>query len=183
MTWSGPGHDVADPPRPTGSRSLRTVGWVCPRGRSRRMGDPEAMCSGARSKGRCGLVQTPTRRGTGLRRANGGVDCAPKTIRGEVRHRTSPRNYPGSCSQREPKRPKGDCRKALIYEALLWRVGSRLDLERAHNPLYWGFDANPRAQQIAELPIPLGFEPKGALIGITSSPKRHRNKDVRSLTP
>ena len=62
-------------------------------------------------------------------------------------------------------------REALIYEAFLWRVGSRLDLERAHNPLYWGFDANPRAQQIAELPIPLGFEPKGALI----RSRRHRN--------
>ena len=31
---------------------------------------------------------------------------------------TSPRNYPGSCSQREPKRAKGDAMRSLIYEAL-----------------------------------------------------------------
>ena len=63
---------------------------------------------------------------------------------------------------------------------MLWRVGSRLDLERAHNPLYWGFDANPRAQQIAELPIPLGFEPKGALI--TETPPKQRCALVDAVT-
>ena len=31
---------------------------------------------------------------------------------------TSPRNYPGSCPQREPRRPKSLAQEALIYEAL-----------------------------------------------------------------
>src|SRR6266702_3903220 len=36
------------------------------------------------------------------------------------------RLHPGSCSQREPKRPAATTSEALIYETLLWRVGSTL---------------------------------------------------------
>jgi hypothetical protein len=58
--------------------------------------------------------------------------------------KTSPRNYPGSCSQREPKRPKRDAvRSVHLRGGRLWRLGSSLDLKRAHNPKVAGSNPAP----------------------------------------
>jgi len=43
-------------------------------------------------------------------------------------------------SQRGPKATTGE---ALVYEALLWRLGSSVDLKRAHNPKVVGSNPTP----------------------------------------
>src|SRR5262245_20353996 len=61
-----------------------------------------------------------------------------------VTTQTSPRNYPGSCSQRQPKRPKAAyVRSAKFTRRCLWRVGSSLGLKRPHNPKVAGSNPAP----------------------------------------
>jgi len=46
---------------------------------------------------------------------------------------------------------------ACISRLSLWRVGSSLDLKRAHNPLYWGSKPSTRPSKVARLRRALGF--------------------------
>jgi hypothetical protein len=55
-----------------------------------------------------------------------------------------PRNYPGSCFHREPKRPKATYARSANLRRVVWgRVGSGVDLKRAHNPKVAGSNPAP----------------------------------------
>src|SRR5438034_5848681 len=52
---------------------------------------------------------------------------------------TSPRNYPGSCSRREPTSPKGDeIRSASLLIFRVSRFSSKIASVPAQNPMYRG---------------------------------------------
>ena len=56
---------------------------------------------------------------------------------------TSPRNYPGSCSQREPKPPTATARQALISEAFVGACWLLCRFEKGHNPKVAGSNPAP----------------------------------------
>ena len=109
-----------------------------------RRGSPRRVASVVRSP--LGLRAGHERNADNGRRA----DCYPTPLTARKSRllprgtQTSPRNYPGSCSQREPNRPKGDdARSANLRCVVCGSLAPGVDLKRAHNPKVAGSNPAP----------------------------------------
>src|SRR4030095_9820233 len=79
-------------------------------------------------------------------------------------HKTSPRNYPGSCSQREPKKPKGDDMRSAHLRGVVCGALAPVSIWKGlitHCTCIWVQRHSRRASKSRGLRGALAFHPKG----------------------